>query len=203
MEPRASEPHGLLLRTGGGARYRFDPGALWLELLVTGGPGWMSRWEVLDTPQALADWTAESRLTPTPALRLTDADVTAARELRDALWRLAEARVDGEPAAPRDLATVNETAATPPLAPVLTAAATRDWAAGATGAHLLSTVARDAVEGLTGPYRDRLRRCAGERCYLLYVDTSRPGSRRWCAMGNCGNRHKVRTLRARRSTEQG
>jgi predicted RNA-binding Zn ribbon-like protein len=36
-------------------------------------------------------------------------------------------------------------------------------------------------------------------CSLVYVDTSRPGRRRWCSMEHCGNRHKVRTLRARRS----
>ncbi|HET9974249.1 MAG TPA: CGNR zinc finger domain-containing protein, partial [Streptosporangiaceae bacterium] len=29
--------------------------------------------------------------------------------------------------------------------------------------------------------------------------TSRPGARRWCAMELCGNRHKLRALRARRT----
>jgi predicted RNA-binding Zn ribbon-like protein len=41
--------------------------------------------------------------------------------------------------------------------------------------------------------------CAGERCHLIYADTSRPGRRRWCSMEHCGNRHKVRALRARRA----
>ncbi|GGT12677.1 hypothetical protein GCM10010176_066800 [Nonomuraea spiralis] len=35
----------------------------------------------------------------------------------------------------------------------------------------------------------------------LAVDTSRPGARRWCAMERCGNRHKLRALRARQAME--
>ncbi|WP_411292945.1 CGNR zinc finger domain-containing protein [Streptomyces sp. CBMA123] len=36
----------------------------------------------------------------------------------------------------------------------------------------------------------------------LAAATSRPGRRRWCSMERCGNRHKVRALRARRETGQ-
>jgi predicted RNA-binding Zn ribbon-like protein len=39
--------------------------------------------------------------------------------------------------------------------------------------------------------RARIRRCEGERCVLLYYDTSRNGSRRWCDMAACGNRAKT------------
>ncbi len=38
--------------------------------------------------------------------------------------------------------------------------------------------------------RSRIRRCEGERCVLLYYDTSRNRSRRWCDMAACGNRAK-------------
>jgi len=47
---------------------------------------------------------------------------------------------------------------------------------------------------------DRLRRvsqCSGQRCGWLYVDKSPSRRRRWCAMGDCGNRAKVRSFRAR------
>jgi predicted RNA-binding Zn ribbon-like protein len=37
----------------------------------------------------------------------------------------------------------------------------------------------------------RIRRCEGERCVLLYYDTSRNRSRRWCDMAACGNRAKA------------
>ncbi|MFE7836389.1 CGNR zinc finger domain-containing protein [Streptomyces sp. NPDC057474] len=212
---RASTPKGvsgvsgILLRSYSGNVYRFDPGALCLELLITGGPGALARYEVLHTPNDLVTWADRSRLTPTPpALHITADDVAYARRLRDALSRTVVSRVvvGGLPelgiatADTADLDVINEAAARPPLAPAIGADGTRGWAAGpATGAQLVSTVARDAVDLLTGPYAERIRMCAGERCYLVYVDTSRPGRRRWCSMEHCGNRSKVRAHRVRRS----
>ncbi|MFE7760716.1 CGNR zinc finger domain-containing protein [Streptomyces sp. NPDC057438] len=201
---------GIRLRSYSGNVYRFDPGALCLELLVTGGPGALTRHEVLHTPADLVAWAEQSRLTPTLlALRVTEDEVACARRLRDALTRTVVSRVvvgglpelGIAPADPADLDLVNEAAARPPLAPALGADGTRGWATGtATGTQLLSTVARDAVDLLTGPYADRIRMCAGDRCYLLYVDTSRPGRRRWCSMEHCGNRHKVRAHRIRQQS---
>jgi len=191
----------MTLRSRTGALYRFDPGALCLELLVTGGPGAFARHEVLHVPADLAAWAERSRLTPTPELEITEAEVVAARRLRDALWRAATARIRDEDPAPEDLAVVNGAAARPPLVPVLEPGGARGWAAGATGTHLLSTVARDAVDLFTGPFADRIRTCAADDCHLVYVDTSRPGRRRWCSMEHCGNRHKVRAHRARGSAK--
>lgn len=197
---------GIVLRSHIGTRYRFDAGALSLEVLTTGGPGDLARHEALRTPDDLVAWAERSRLTPTPALDITDDDVADARRLRDALFRTVVTRVrgDGLPgldvsaAGPADLDVINRAAARPPLAPALGPDGTRHWAPEtATGAQLLSTTARDAVDLLTGPYADRIRMCSGERCYLVFADTSRPGRRRWCSMENCGNRHKVRAHRAR------
>jgi len=46
----------------------------------------------------------------------------------------------------------------------------------------------------------RIRKC--ESCIVHFFDTSRKGSRRWCSMNICGNKHKVaayqRRKRARR-----
>ncbi|NUR98201.1 MAG: hypothetical protein HOV67_23465 [Kribbellaceae bacterium] len=61
---------------------------------------------------------------------------------------------------------------------------------------LLSTLARDAIDLLTGPYAGRIRVCASDDCSLLFVDTSRPGQRRWCSMNTCGARAKMTTYRA-------
>ncbi|MDX3641364.1 CGNR zinc finger domain-containing protein [Streptomyces sp. MB09-02B] len=202
---------GIRLRSSSGNVYRFDPGALCLELLVTGGPGALTRHEVLHTPADLVEWVEQSRLAPTPhTLHVTADDVAYARRLRDALTRTVVSHVVGAAGLPElgiaaadtaDLDLVNEAAARPPLAPAIRADGTRGWAAGtATGAQLLSTVARDAVDLLTGPYAQRIRMCAGDRCYLLYVDTSRPGRRRWCSMEHCGNRHKVRAHRVRQKS---
>lgn len=131
---------------------------------------------------------------------MSAAEVVGARALRDALWRLVEARVAGERPAPDDLAVLNDAAAHPPLTPRLTADGTWAWGPGGTGTGLLSTVARDAVDLFTGTYAHRIRVCGAHDCRLLFVDTSRPGKRRWCSMERCGNRHKVRAHRARNST---
>lgn len=42
----------------------------------------------------------------------------------------------------------------------------------------------------------QVKKCASDDCGVLFVDESRGGSRRWCSMANCGNRHKVRQFRA-------
>jgi predicted RNA-binding Zn ribbon-like protein len=199
---RAEAP-GLVLRSRTGAAYRFDPGALCLELLPTGGPGAFRRYETLHGPADLAAWAERCRLAPTPVLEITQEELASARRVRDALWRVVLARTEGAPpGASGDLRLVNEAAAQPPLAPAIGTGGALTWAGPGTGTQLLSTVARDAVDLLTGPHAHRIRMCAADDCQLVYVDTSRPGRRRWCSMEHCGNLHKVRTLRARRSVEE-
>ncbi|MFF5337758.1 CGNR zinc finger domain-containing protein [Streptomyces sp. NPDC013181] len=199
---RAEAPSpGLTLRSTTGAAYRFDPGALCLELLTTGGPGPYQRYEVLHEPADVTAWAERSRLTPTPEVAVSATEVALVRGLRDALFRVVIAHMRGEPHPPADLAVINETAARPALAPAIGPDGRRRWAGAPRGTALAATVARDAVELLTGPHVHRIRTCAAEDCHLIYVDTSRPGRRRWCSMEHCGNRHKVRALRARHSEE--
>lgn len=45
---------------------------------------------------------------------------------------------------------------------------------------------------------DRLKTCADSDCRWVFLDRSKPGSRRWCSSTGCGNRQKTRTYRARR-----
>ncbi|PZG18118.1 zf-CGNR multi-domain protein, partial [Spongiactinospora gelatinilytica] len=83
---------GLILHTREGVAYRFDPGALCLELLPTGGPEAPGGYEVMRTPADLAAWAGRSRLRVDPALvEAGPGDVERARALRDALWRIASA----------------------------------------------------------------------------------------------------------------
>ncbi|MFE1026776.1 CGNR zinc finger domain-containing protein [Streptomyces sp. NPDC058818] len=201
--PGPSDPPGLTLRSHEGKPYRFDPGALCLELLTTGGPGAYARWEVLHEPADLAAWADRSRLPAGLDLAVDRTDVERARTLRDALFLLTADRAHGRPLRPAHLDAVNAAAAEPPLVARIEADGTRGWAPGATGARLLSTVARDAIELFTGPYADRIRECGAHNCRLLFVDTSRPGRRRWCAMEHCGNREKARAHRARRAPDKG
>ncbi|MEV6264893.1 CGNR zinc finger domain-containing protein [Streptomyces sp. NPDC051784] len=189
---------GMILRPPRGRGFRFDPGALCLELLLTSDPGGLPwRLETLRAPADLVRWAGESRLPGGLRLDVDAAELERAHELRGALWRMTKARARGETLGPGDIGTVNAAAALPPLVAVLTPDGTQGWAPGATGTALLSTVARDAIDLFTGPYAHRIHVCQAQDCALHFVDTSRPGRRRWCAMGRCGNRNKVRAHRAR------
>lgn len=141
MSERATDTPGLMLRHPDGSSFRFDPGALCLELLPTGGPGPLAYFEVLNEPADLVRWAEESRLPDGLAaeagdglavdgLAVSRAEVADARALRDALWRLTEGHVRGAPPGPDDLATLNDAAAHPPLTARLTADGGRAWAAG-------------------------------------------------------------------------
>ncbi|MFD5909507.1 CGNR zinc finger domain-containing protein [Streptomyces massasporeus] len=193
---------GLTLVSGQGKSYRFDPGTLCLELTVTGGPGDFARWEVLHEPADLVSWAGRSRLPDGLDLTVSAVELERARTLRDAVFLLAADRAHGRPLRAAQLDVVNAAAAAPPLIARIESDGTRAWAPGATGTHLLATVARDAIDLFTGPHADRVRECGAHNCHLLFVDTSRPGRRRWCAMEHCGNREKVRAHRARHTSTE-
>jgi predicted RNA-binding Zn ribbon-like protein len=48
-----------------------------------------------------------------------------------------------------------------------------------------------ALVELVDARADRIRECANPDCVLWFLDTSRPGTRRWCSMASCGNRDKA------------
>ncbi|MCD2188310.1 CGNR zinc finger domain-containing protein [Actinomycetospora soli] len=45
---------------------------------------------------------------------------------------------------------------------------------------------------------ERCRACSSDTCSGVFIDTSRPGRRRYCMPGHCGNRANVAAHRARR-----
>jgi predicted RNA-binding Zn ribbon-like protein len=65
---------------------------------------------------------------------------------------------------------------------------------------MLWPVAWAAAELLTSPDLHRVKRCAG--CPWLFLDQSRNGSRRWCAMNDCGTHEKIRKYVARRAARR-
>jgi predicted RNA-binding Zn ribbon-like protein len=67
---------------------------------------------------------------------------------------------------------------------------------------LLLPVAESAADGLISNEIARVRVCANPTCGRAFLDQSRGARRRWCAMSSCGNRAKVRALRARRRPER-
>src|SRR4051794_26335362 len=60
---------------------------------------------------------------------------------------------------------------------------------------LLSLLARDGAALLSSPLASRIRECGHEDCWLLFVDESRAGRRRWCSMETCGARTKMARYR--------
>lgn len=176
--------------------FKFRAGRLALDLpaslagRVRGTPT-----ELLRTPDDLRRWLVAAGLAAS-GVAVGDEDLASARALREALYRLARARVDGRPGPAEDRRLVNRWAARPVPAPRLDGHGALTWAGRSAGIWL-AVVARDGVELLGGPDAARLRACTGEGCSIIFLDGSRGGRRRWCSMAACGNRAKVGEFRSR------
>jgi predicted RNA-binding Zn ribbon-like protein len=189
---------GRLLTDLRGVSFWFDGGALCVDFAHTGAPGKWAVFESLHRPSDLAAWLAEPPLGLPRTLSISESELATARHVRNALWTALDARAHGREVPATARRTINQAAAQPPLAPQLGRGGTQRWQRPVTVAQALSTMARELVELLASPLGERVRQCGGDNCALVFVDTSRPGSRRWCAMERCGNRHKLRAHRARR-----
>lgn len=180
-----------------GESFWFEAGAACLEFGLSGGIGEWAVFETLHTPDDLRAWLAGPPLA-VPLDRVTAGGLATARRVRHAILVAFFARAAGEPQAPETIEALNAAAARPPLTPQLGPdGETTTWAPGATLSQVLSTFARETIDILAGPLAERIKVCEGDNCTLPFVDTSRPGTRRWCSMGRCGNRHKLRAYRAR------
>jgi predicted RNA-binding Zn ribbon-like protein len=150
--------------------------------------------ELLAEPDDLARWFVAADLAKEKP-KVTARVLRQARELREAIYRLASARARKRPLADADRTLLNRQAAGATPAPHLDRNGF-SWTT-ASAPALLALIARTAVELFGGALGDRIRQCEGEGCALLFVDTSRSGARRWCSMAGCGNKAKVASFRAR------
>ncbi|MFI1970747.1 hypothetical protein BLA24_09465 [Streptomyces cinnamoneus] len=179
--------------------FRFDCGAVWLNLLATRGRSFgADPVERVATPARLAEWLERSELAP--ARPPTPADLERARALRETLRVLALAVVGGEAPPGEAVAALerflNAGGADP--GPVRLAAApgrlvcepppTTDAA--------LVRIARQAVDHLTGVERHTLAVCPEHDCRGVFANPT--GRRRWCPAPACASRGRVRALRERR-----
>jgi predicted RNA-binding Zn ribbon-like protein len=76
-------------------------------------------------------------------------------------------------------------------------------AAGDAFAGLLLPLVESATDSLVRGELGRVRTCANPACARVFLDVTRNGSRRWCAMGTCGNRAKAQRFRAKTSERKG
>lgn len=178
----------------GELEFHWKSGRLCLDFVATVGERWRRSFERLLEPEDLARWIVQTGMVQT-APHVSSRQLTAARALREAINRLARPGVEQE-AGDRD--ELNRWAARAPLAPQLTAENQLVWVATRPFEPMLASIARDAVDLLTGPLAGRIRECCAPDCALLFVDASRPGRRRWCATEACGNRTRTRAYRERR-----
>jgi predicted RNA-binding Zn ribbon-like protein len=150
--------------------------------------------ERIPDPPALTAWLNANGL---GAPKATAADLARARELREALRAILHHHggMELDPAAPR---IVDNAAARAQLVVAFDDhgdAVVEPKAGGVDGAlgRLLVTVADAQREGTWA----RLKACPAEDCQFAFYDRSRNRSAVWCDMKVCGNRHKVRSFRAR------
>lgn len=182
--------------TADGDGFRFRAGRLSLDLCSTLLWRYRAPCELLRAPADLARWLNEAGVRPAPAT-VSDEALHTARMLREAIYALVHDRLAGRTLAQAHVATVNAVAAHPDPVPCITAGGALTWSASDPESAALSSVARDAIELLTGPSAARLGECAAPDCAFLFLDTSRAGRRLWCAMNRCGNRQHVREHRRR------
>jgi predicted RNA-binding Zn ribbon-like protein len=180
-----------------GLRFVFRSGRLCLEFCATVGERWRRGFERLLTPADLTSWYAEARVAG-GLIRVTGVDLEQARTLREAVYRVAKARIGGQPPAAGDEDIINRAAAPPPPVPRLSDGSMTLAAAGPDpAASALSAIARDAIALFTTADARRLRECASPECGLLFLDHSRPGQRRWCSSDACGGKARAAAYRQR------
>ena len=180
--------------------FRFRSGRLSLDFCSTLLWRYRAPIEQLRAPADFTRWLREAGIRPAP-VDISEADVCSARQLRESIYAVAHDRLAGRSLGRAQVATINAAAARPDPVPRLAAGSGLAWSADRPASAALSRIARDAIELLTGPSAVRMRECAAPDCAFLFVDTSRAGRRRWCAMSRCGNRQHVREHRRRRQLD--
>jgi predicted RNA-binding Zn ribbon-like protein len=175
--------------------FPFRSGRLCLDFVATLGSRGQMNLERLQVPGDLERWLTQAGLGARGPV--SEADLADAVRLREAIYGLV--RLEPGRRLPGAARVVNQMATLAPLAPRLDEAGRASaWSPGGTVTQALSSIARDAIAFLSGPLITRVRSCAGPDCTILFVDTSRPGTRRWCSMEACGNQAKSAGLRQQR-----
>ncbi|MHC1563451.1 CGNR zinc finger domain-containing protein [Actinomycetospora sp. C-140] len=163
--------------------------------LVNTAPGVWHGDDQLPDVAALTAFLGEHGITETPSM----GDLAAVRELRSRLRAVLDRRDAGE------LADGAADLVAPGLGTVGLVPDERrrlQWSARPRpDADLADRLALLAGVGVLGALRtlgpERFRDCASDTCSGVFIDTSRPGRRRYCMPGLCGNRANVAAYRAR------
>jgi len=156
--------------------------------------------DVLAEPGMLVRWGRRVGLLTSAAA--SDAELAAARSLRESLYSVFGAAAGGGEPPTHDLDAVRSVFAAAAAAGTLTqsdGAWRLAWPA-VDPRTVRFAVAADAVRLLDDPGRlGRVTVCPGRLCGWLFINAS--GRRRWCSMSACGSREKMRRMYARRAAQ--
>jgi predicted RNA-binding Zn ribbon-like protein len=153
--------------------------------------------DVLRSAAMLAAWSDRLGVLGTAAI--DDDELQRVRDLRGSIHRAFSAIATGGDPPPGDLLALHERFAEATGAGELVPAdGAWHWTWPADDPRRVRyALAVDAITLLGDARRlQRLTRCPGHDCGWLFLD--RTGRRRWCSMGTCGSREKMRRLYARR-----
>ncbi|WP_040841513.1 CGNR zinc finger domain-containing protein [Nocardia brevicatena] len=150
--------------------------------------------DLLRTPHALAAWLdLQAERLPEQLPAPTRSDLAAVHTVRDHITAAVEALLHGERPPEKALRGLEGVLAAAP------AVRRPEWNGesvvetprriGEPGARLAAALADAAVDLLTDPAVERLKRCAAEDCVLVFL-AAHP-RRQWCSPERCGNRTRV------------
>ena len=120
--------------------------------------------EMLTSAQRLSDWAIQAGFMDA-ATEISDDELAAAVALREAIYRIVIARIEGRRLKAADIDLVNEHASQPRLAPRLrpNGSITRQG----TAPQLLATLAADLLDLVSGPDIEKVKRCSHPGCTRL------------------------------------
>ena len=179
--------------------FRFTPGRLCLNLVATIGERGHRNIERLRSPDDLARWCVKAViLEQLPEVKHKELEQT--KQLREAIYEVTEALLGCITPESKYIEIINYWASFPPTIPQLDLdGRTKKWTVNQPMEAVMSVIARDAIDLFGSSLVNKVKACANPNCQMLFLDTSRPGNRRWCSMtgSGCGNRAKKAAFRQR------
>jgi predicted RNA-binding Zn ribbon-like protein len=162
--------------------------------------------ERIDSPAALLEWLGRNMALPPGDLNQRRSRKSAANwhaaaiRLRESIYEILTHRMSGIAPSSASLAHFNKCLSEPSTgASIRFEAGALAWSfAKPMNGALLRPIILSAAELMTGVRAPKVRQCQDDRgCGWLFVDESRLQNRRWCSMGDCGNRAKAHRHYAR------
>ena len=177
--------------------FQFIAGNLALDFVNTVGDRLGEAREYFSSSAELTRWARLAGILPPRArLSLTPRRLAAVRAAREDLYRLFQPVALGSGPTPGSLSALNarlQATADARRLRLRRGVVHWEWIPSGHDAHgVLAQVYASAAELLVSGRVSAVRQCAGTGCGWLFVDRSPAGHRRWCSMGDCGNRAKAR-----------